>query len=67
VFGVCDGFGEQRSDVLVVRLVDRLATLAFADDQFAVAQQAQLLGDDRLFHSTARASSLTEHGPLSGG
>jgi hypothetical protein len=50
VLGVCDGFGEEDADVLVVEFVDRLAALAFADDQTGVAQQAELLGDGWLFH-----------------
>ena len=42
MFGVRDGFGEQDGDVLVAKLVDRLATMAFADDQAEVTQHAQL-------------------------
>jgi hypothetical protein len=50
VLGVRDGFGEQDAYMLVVQLVNRLATLTFPDDQAEVAQHAELLGDGRLFH-----------------
>ena len=42
---------EEVGDVRIVQRVDDTATAPFADDEPQVAEQAQLVGDRRSFHS----------------
>jgi hypothetical protein len=45
MLGVGDRFGEQRTDVVVVKRVDDLPAIALADDESEVAQDTELLRD----------------------
>ena len=44
------GFGQEDSDVVIVKGVDHLSALALADHEAKVAEQSELLGNRRLLH-----------------
>ena len=50
MLGVRDGFGQKRSDMIIMQRIDHLTPVTLADNQGEVAQHPKLLGHGGLSH-----------------